>query len=478
MRLLRACMCGTLRPREPGQWPPDAVPRSPSAAERFNPVRHSAETIHIIGAGLAGCEAAWQAVRSGCRAVLHEMKPQRFSPAHASPDFSELVCSNSFKSNDRENGSGLLKEEMRCCNSLIVATADAHRIPAGTALAVDRVQFSRIITKTLEQEENIDIIRGEMTEIPAEGVVIIATGPLTSDLFAEQLNQLLGHDFLYFHDAIAPIVEADSIDFTRAFRASRYNKGAADYINCPLSQAEYYRFVSELLAAEKTPLREFETLVPYEGCMPLEVMASRGMETLSFGPMKPVGLVDPRTGKQPYAVVQLRQENEGGTLYNLVGFQTRLKWPEQKRVFSLLPGLDHAVFVRYGSLHRNTYIHSPSLLLKTLQLKKNPRIFFAGQITGVEGYIESAAMGLVAGIQASRFARGENPVTPPPDSMTGALLAYITSPFSQNFQPMNANFGILPALEVPAGKKDRKKRYAERALAAVNEWQRCLMAAR
>ena len=440
-------------------------------------MNHSAQQIHIIGAGLAGCEAAWQAARSGCHVVLYEMKPLRFSPAHASPDFAELVCSNSFKSNDLENAGGLLKQELRCSGSLIITAADDHRIPAGSALAVDRLQFSRTITEALEQDPNIDIIREELTEIPAEGIVIIATGPLTSNVFAEHLSRLIGHDFLYFHDAIAPIIEADSIDLTAAFRASRYNKGDADYINCPLSQAEYYRFVSDLLAAETMPLREFETLVPYEGCMPVEVMASRGIETLSFGPMKPVGLVDPRTGKQPYAVVQLRQENRAGTLYNMVGFQTRLKWPEQKRVFSMIPGLEHAAFARYGSLHRNTYIHSPSLLLKTLQLKKNPRIFFAGQITGVEGYIESAAMGLVAGIQAGRFARGENPVTPPPDSMTGALLAYITSPFSQNFQPMNANFGILPSLEVPAGKKDRKKRYAERALAAVNEWQRCLMAA-
>ena len=438
-------------------------------------MNQSSPVIHIIGAGLAGCEAAWQAARSGCRVALYEMKPLHFSPAHTSPDLAELVCSNSFKSNDRANASGLLKEEMRCSGSLIVATADGHRIPAGNALAVDRTQFSHTITETLLQEQNITIIRKEVTELPLEDTVIIATGPLTAGAFAEHLNQLIGHDFLFFHDAIAPIIEADSIDLAAAFRASRYNKGAADYINCPLSQEEYYGFVNELLAAEKMPLREFETLVPYEGCMPLEVMASRGIETLAFGPMKPVGLVDPRTGKQPYAVVQLRQENEAGTLYNMVGFQTRLKWPQQKRVFSMLPGLARAVFARYGSLHRNTYIHSPSLLLKTLQLKKNPRIFFAGQITGVEGYIESAAMGLVAGIQASRFARGKNPITPPQTTLIGALLAYITSPFSASFQPMNANFGILPSLEVPVGKKDRKIKYAERALTAIKEWQERLM---
>jgi len=441
-------------------------------------VNNSSQVIHIIGAGLAGCEAAWQASRCGFRVVLYEMKPLLFSPAHTSPDLAELVCSNSFKSNDTGNAGGLLKQEMRCSGSLLVSTADRHRIPAGNALAVDRLQFSRVITETLEQEQNISIIRKEITEIPAEGLVIIATGPLTADVFAQHLSNLIGHDFLYFHDAIAPIVEADSIDMSMAFRASRYNKGDADYINCPLSQDEYYHFIGELLAADKMPLREFEKLVPYEGCMPLEVMASRGIETLSFGPMKPVGLVDPRTGKQPYAVVQLRQENESGTLYNMVGFQTRLKWPEQKRVFSLLPGLAQAVFARYGSLHRNTYIHSPSLLLKTLQLKKNPRIFFAGQITGVEGYIESAAMGLVAGAQASRIARGVNPLLPPQDSLIGSLLTYITSPFSAGFQPMNANFGILPPLAVPSGKKDRKKKYAERSLAAISAWQERLISER
>jgi methylenetetrahydrofolate--tRNA-(uracil-5-)-methyltransferase len=430
--------------------------------------------IYIIGAGLAGCEAAWHAARQGCLVVLFEMKPQRFSPAHVSPHLAELVCSNSFKSDSRENASGVLKEEMRSLNSLILAAADAHRVPAGSALAVDRNEFSAHVTETLAKEKNITLSRQEITKIPDQGVVIIATGPLTSEAFSSHLRETIGHDFLYFHDAISPIIETDSIDLSRAFRASRYNKGDADYINCPLSQEEYYGFVDELLKAEKGALRNFETLVPYEGCMPVEVMAARGIETLTFGPMKPVGLIDPRTGKQPYAVVQLRQENEQGTLYNMVGFQTRLKWPEQKRVFSLIPGLAHAAFARYGSLHRNTYIHSPSLLLKTLQLKNNPRIFFAGQITGVEGYIESAAMGLMAGIQASRFIKGQNPLTPSQTTMIGALLSFITSSFSSSFQPMNANFGILPALDSSVRKKERKKAYADRALSAIKEWQKNL----
>jgi methylenetetrahydrofolate--tRNA-(uracil-5-)-methyltransferase len=432
------------------------------------------DIIYIIGAGLAGCEAAWQAARQGCKVVLYEMKPQRFSPAHVSAHLAELVCSNSFKSDSFENASGVLKEEMRSLNSLILSAADAHRVPAGSALAVDRNEFSGHVTETLAKEKNITLIRQEITQIPDQGVVIIATGPLTSEAFSAHLSEIIGHDFLYFHDAISPIIETASIDLSRAFRASRYNKGEAAYINCPLSQEEYHHFVRELLKAETVALRDFETLIPYEGCMPVEVMAARGIETLAFGPMKPVGLIDPRTGKQPYAVVQLRQENEQGTLYNMVGFQTRLKWPEQKRVFSLLPGLEHAAFARYGSLHRNTYIHSPSLLLTTLQLNTDARIFFAGQITGVEGYIESAAMGLMAGIQASRFVQGKNPLTPPPTTMIGALISSITSPFSANFQPMNANFGILPPLDSSVRKRDRKKAYADRALAAINAWQKNL----
>ena len=427
--------------------------------------------ITIIGAGLAGCEAAWQAAQSGCRVTLCEMKPQRFSPAHTSPGLAELVCSNSLKAEALANASGVLKEELRMLDSLVIRQAYASRVPAGAALAVDRERFSAGVTQAIEQHPGITLVRGEVTEIPRDGIVIVSSGPLTSDGLAGQLKPLLGEQFLYFHDAIAPIVEADSIDPDKTYRASRYDKGEADYINCPLSKDEYYAFVGELLAAEKAPLREFETLVPFEGCMPVEVMAERGVETLAFGPMKPVGLIDPRTGRQPYAVVQLRQENSAASLYNLVGFQTRLKWPEQKRVFGLIPGLEHAGFVRYGSMHRNTYIHSPMLLAPTLQLKAEPRIFFAGQITGVEGYVESIAMGLLAGINVARCALGLEPVAPPAATLTGALVAYITDPaHSKDFQPMNANFGILPALGVKARKGDRKRLHAELALREMLQW--------
>jgi len=426
--------------------------------------------IQIIGGGLAGCEAAWQAASRGCRVVLFEMKPERFSPAHRNEHLAELVCSNSLRSNSRENASGVLKEEMRVCRSLIIREADASSVPAGGALAVDRDAFSRSITGAVENHPSISVVRKEISEIPQAGIVVIATGPLTSEAFSPCLATLTGKDFLYFHDAISPIVEADSIDTVVTFKASRYNKGTADYINCPLTRQEYYAFIQEVLQAEKVPLREFETLTPYEGCMPIEVMAERGVETLAYGPMKPVGLVDPHTDRQPYAVVQLRQENRDATLYNLVGFQTRLKWPEQKRIFAMIPGLKNAVFARYGSLHRNTYLHAPRLLLRSLQLKQDPRVFFAGQITGVEGYIESAAMGLIAGIQANRYARGYDPVTPPPSTVVGALLSYITETIAADFQPMNANFGILQPLGMRVPKKKRKALFAERALSDIRAW--------
>lgn len=428
--------------------------------------------ITIIGAGLAGCEAAWQAAQRGCTVTLYEMKPERFSSAHQSAGLAELVCSNSLKSNSLENASGLLKQELRCMGSLIMAHADRTAVPAGTALAVDREKFSAAVTEAVAAEPNITLVRKEITEIPPAGVVIVATGPLTSDVFAERLKQMTGENFLYFHDAISPIIEADSIDAAKVFKASRYDKGEADYINCPLDREQYYAFITALLTAEKVQLKDFETLVPYEGCMPVEVMAERGVETLAFGPMKPVGLVDPHTGLQPYAVLQLRQENAQATLYNMVGFQTRLKWPEQKRVFAMIPGLEHASFARYGSLHRNTYIHSPLLLHKTLQMKNYPRLFCAGQITGVEGYIESVAMGLVAGIQAGRYIRGFNPVSPPATTMVGSLLSYLTETKQINFQPMNANFGLLPAFPERVRKKDRKRLLAERSLRAIEEWKR------
>ena len=428
--------------------------------------------ITIIGGGLAGCEAAWQAAQGGCRVTLYEMKPQRFSPAHKSEGLAELVCSNSLKAEGLSNASGVLKEELRMLDSLVIRQADVSRVPAGAALAVDREQFAAGVTIAIEQHPGIMLVRSEAEAVPLDGIVIIATGPLTSDACAESLKGLLGEQFLFFHDAIAPIIEAESIDPDKTYRASRYDKGEADYINCPLSKDEYYAFVRELLAAEKAPLREFETLVPFEGCMPVEVMAERGVETLAFGPMKPVGLIDPRTGRQPYAVVQLRQENRDATLYNIVGFQTRLKWPEQKRVFGLIPGLEHAVFARHGSMHRNTYIHSPMLLAPTLQLKTEPHIFFAGQIIGVEGYVESIAMGLLAGINAARYAAGLEPAAPPATTLTGALAAYVTDPANaKEFQPMNANFGILPALGVRARKGDRKRLHAELALHDMRKWR-------
>ncbi len=452
---------------------PQAITQRCNGVQKTNPMNSKKEII-VIGGGLAGCEAAWQASKQGCMVVLYEMKPGLFSPAHKNPDLAELVCSNSLRSNSLENASGLLKEELRCCGSLIMQHADNCRIPAGAALAVDRKKFASDVTAAIESKANITVAREEITTIPDSKVCVIATGPLTSDACAAGLTRLIGKEFLYFHDAISPIVEADSIDLHKTFRASRYNKGTPDYINCPLSQDEYYMFINELLNAEKVPLKEFETLTPYEGCMPVELMAERGPETLAHGPMKPVGLTDPQTGQQPYAVVQLRQENKEANLYNLVGFQTRLTWPEQKRVFSMIPGLKKAEFVRYGSLHRNTYLHAPLLLLKSLQLKTQPRIFFAGQITGVEGYIESAAMGLVAGLQAGRYTQDGDPVSPPATTMIGGLLSYITQSASANFQPMNANFGILPPLPGRIPRKKKKRLLTERALQDISAWQKKL----
>lgn len=430
----------------------------------------SQESITIIGAGLAGCEAALQAAERGCKVVLHEMKPIRFSPAHTMPDLAELVCSNSLRSDGITNGSGLLKAELRLISSRVIATADEHRVPAGGALAVDRHAFSASITKAIEDHPLIELKRGEITEIPAEGIVIIATGPLTSDALAAEIGNLVGGDLLYFHDAIAPIVEGDSIDMSKAWRASRYDKGSADYINCPLSKEQYYVFIDDLLAAEKVTLREFESLKPFEGCMPIEVMAERGRETLSFGPMKPVGLVDPHTGRLPYAVLQLRQENTEATLYNLVGFQTRMKWGEQKRVFSKIPGLEQAVFARFGSLHRNTFITAPALLNQALQLKTNARIFFAGQITGVEGYVESIAMGWWAGVQAACALLGKPAPSPAPATMISGLIAHLVESDPKNFQPMNSNFGLLPRPSIKAPGKKRKQLQAEEALRSCEAW--------
>jgi methylenetetrahydrofolate--tRNA-(uracil-5-)-methyltransferase len=424
----------------------------------------------IIGGGLAGCEAAWQAAQRGVAVTLHEMKPERFSPAHHIPGLAELVCSNSLRGDSLENAVGLLKEELRRCNSLVMEAAEATRVPAGGALAVDRQLFSDHITHKISKHPLITIKAGEVSEIPADGIVVIASGPLTSDLLAESLSRLTG-DRLYFYDAIAPIVSAESLNMTKVFAASRYGKGDGDdYLNCPLNKDEYLCFVDELNRAEKVPSRDFEKIVHFEGCMPVETMAERGVETLRFGPMKPVGLTDPRTGQEPYAVVQLRAENRGKTMFNLVGFQTKLTYGEQRRLFRLIPGLEGAEFVRLGSMHRNTFINSPALLLPTQQLRTEPRHFFAGQITGVEGYVESAASGFLAGINTVCLIRGAAPVLPPPETALGALISHITNADARHFQPMNVNYGLFPELPGRVKKKEKRQKLAERALAALEVW--------
>jgi methylenetetrahydrofolate--tRNA-(uracil-5-)-methyltransferase len=424
----------------------------------------------IIGGGLAGCEAAWQAAQRGVAVTLHEMKPERFSPAHHIPGLAELVCSNSLRGDSLENAVGLLKEELRRCNSLVMEAAEATRVPAGGALAVDRQLFSDHITHKISKHPLITIKAGEVSEIPADGIVVIASGPLTSDLLAESLSRLTG-DRLYFYDAIAPIVSAESLNMTKVFAASRYGKGDGDdYLNCPLNKDEYLCFVDELNRAEKVPSRDFEKIVHFEGCMPVETMAERGVETLRFGPMKPVGLTDPRTGQEPYAVVQLRAENRWKTMFNLVGFQTKLTYGEQRRLFRLIPGLEGAEFVRLGSMHRNTFINSPALLLPTQQLRTEPRHFFAGQITGVEGYVESAASGFLAGINTVCLIRGAAPVLPPPETALGALISHITNADARHFQPMNVNYGLFPELPGRVKKKEKRQKLAERALAALEVW--------
>jgi methylenetetrahydrofolate--tRNA-(uracil-5-)-methyltransferase len=428
------------------------------------------DTITIIGGGLAGCEAAWQAAQRGVRVLLREMKPERFSPAHHLEGLAELVCSNSLRGESLENAVGLLKEELRQGSALFMEAAIASRVPAGGALAVDRDIFSRYITEKIVSHPLIELERGEVTGLPAEGIVIIASGPLTSDALAERIGEVTG-PYLYFYDAIAPIVAADSIDLTRTFYASRYGKGDGDdYLNCPLTAEEYRAFVAALLAAEKFPVKDFEKVIHFEGCMPVEEMAERGPETLRFGPMKPVGLVDPATGREPHAVVQLRKENREGTLYNLVGFQTRLTRPEQKRVFRLIPGLGSAEFIRLGSMHRNTFINAPQLLAPTFQLKQEPRLFFAGQITGVEGYVESAASGFLAGLNAARLAGGANLIVPPRATAMGSLVGHITNADARHFQPMNVNYGLFPDFPGRVRKKERRALMAERALAEFGEW--------
>ncbi len=428
------------------------------------------QELTIIGGGLAGCEAAWQAAERGVRVSLREMKPHAYSPAHHLPGLAELVCSNSLRGESMENAVGLLKEELRRAGSLLMAAADATRVPAGGALAVDRGLFSAFVTERIEAHPLIELVREEVVAIPTEGVVIVASGPLTSDGLTEKIMTLTGPK-LYFYDAIAPIVAAESLDMNKVFRASRYGKGDGDdYLNCPLNQEEYERFVDEILAAEKVPARDFEKVVHFEGCMPVEEMAERGRETLRFGPLKPVGLTDPRTGQEPHAVVQLRAENREGTMFNLVGFQTKLTYPEQRRIFRMIPGLENAEFVRLGSMHRNTFINAPALLAPTFQLKSDHRILFAGQITGVEGYVESAGSGFLAGINGARLAKGEEPLVPPPATALGALVAHITNADVKHFQPMNVNYGLFPPLEGKVKKKERRGKLAERALAELDNW--------
>ncbi|MEG0797360.1 MAG: methylenetetrahydrofolate--tRNA-(uracil(54)-C(5))-methyltransferase (FADH(2)-oxidizing) TrmFO [Acidaminococcaceae bacterium] len=425
--------------------------------------------IHIIGAGLAGCEAAWQIVRCGIPVLLHEMRPLKSSAAHKTNDFAELVCSNSLRADNIENAVGLLKEEMRKLNSLIIAAADHCRVPAGGALAVDREAFAAEITQTIKNHPLVTVITEEVTDLKAlKGYVLVASGPLTSDALSQSIQQLVQEDYFYFFDAAAPILTADSLNYDKVYRASRYDKGDADYLNCPFTKEEYLHFWTELCQAQTAEIKSFEKEVFFEACMPIEEMAGRGEDTIRFGPLKPVGLVDPRTGKEAYAVVQLRQDNAAATLYNIVGFQTHLKWPEQKRVFGLIPGLENAEFVRYGVMHKNSYINSPHLLDGHFCLQANPRFYFAGQLTGVEGYVESAASGLMAGLNIAQAALNKQPLDFPPETAHGALARYISTAEVKNFQPMNVNFGILPPLTLRIRKKKEKNALiAARALEAL-----------
>lgn len=425
--------------------------------------------ITVIGAGLAGCEAAWQIAGHGIPVQLVEMKPFKKTPAHVSENFAELVCSNSLRSDELSNAVGLLKEEMRRLKSLIMECADSERVPAGGALAVDRESFSRKVTERIRENPLITVVSQEACDMP-DGRVIVATGPLTSEAMSKKIAELCaGNEFLNFYDAAAPIVTLESINMEKAYFASRYNKGTPDYINCPMTEAEYQAFWKELVAAEEAAVHGFDDGGVFEGCMPVEVMARRGIDTLRYGPLKPVGLEDPRTGREAYAVVQLRRDNAQGTIFNIVGFQTHLKFSEQKRVFSLIPGLENAEFVRYGVMHRNTYLNSPRLLDSRYRLRKDPRISFAGQITGVEGYVESAASGLVAGLEAAREACGEKPLDFPRETAVGALAHYVSDETVVNFQPMNINFGILSQLGYKVkGKRNKNLAISERALSIID----------
>ncbi len=432
--------------------------------------------VTVVGAGLAGCEAAWQLARRGLEVTLREMKPEKRTPAHVSADFAELVCSNSLRSDELSNAVGLLKEELRQLDSLIMACADAHRVPAGGALAVDREAYARMVTERIRSEPRITVVPGEVTEIP-EGEVIIASGPLTSDPLSDAIARLCPDSDLHFYDAAAPIVTRESIDFSSAWFASRYDKGTADYINCPLTETEYRTFWRALCTAEEAPVHGFDDSGVFEGCMPVEVMARRGEDTLRYGPMKPVGLPDPRTGEEPYAVVQLRRDNAEGTIYNIVGFQTHLRFPEQRRVFSLIPALRSAEYVRYGKMHRNTYLNSPHLLDRYYRLRSLPRLRFAGQMTGVEGYVESCASGLLAGIETARALLGLPPADFPRETAVGALSLYVSGGTAAgggaDFQPMNINFGIIAPLGYRVrGKREKNLELSRRSLAWISGWKK------
>ncbi|EPY04098.1 tRNA (uracil-5-)-methyltransferase [Paenibacillus sp. E194] len=428
--------------------------------------------VTVIGAGLAGSEAAWQIAQQGVPVTLYEMRPVKQTPAHHSGRFAELVCSNSLRANGLSNAVGVLKEEMRYMNSLIMSAADKHAVPAGGALAVDREGFSDEITNTLKEHPLVEVRNEEVADIPEDGITVIATGPLTSESLSARIKELMGEEYFYFYDAAAPIIDKDTIDMNKVYLASRYDKGEAAYLNCPMNEEEFNAFYEAIITAEKAELKTFEKEVYFEGCMPIEVMMSRGKQTALFGPMKPVGLVDPNTGKTPYAVIQLRQDNAAGTLYNMVGFQTHLKWGEQKRVFRMIPGLEQAEFVRYGVMHRNTFVNSPKLLEPTYQFKGRPSLFFAGQMTGVEGYVESAASGLIAGLNAARYAAGNSCLVLPQQTTLGSMANYITTADFKHFQPMNANFGLFPPLETRIrNKKEKNEAIAHRALDTLRAFQ-------
>ena len=427
-------------------------------------------TVNVVGAGLAGSEAAWQLAERGIKVNLYEMRPVKQTPAHHTDKFAELVCSNSLRANTLTNAVGVLKEEMRKLDSVIIGAADACAVPAGGALAVDRHEFAAHVTNRVKDHPNVTVFNEEIAEIP-QGPTVIATGPLTSQALSQQLKELTGEEYLYFYDAAAPILEKDSIDMDKVYLKSRYDKGEAAYLNCPMTEEEFDRFYDALISAETVPLKEFEKEIFFEGCMPIEVMGQRGRKTMLFGPMKPVGLEDPRTGKRPYAVVQLRQDDAAGTLYNIVGFQTHLKWGPQKEVIQLIPGLENAEIVRYGVMHRNTFINSPKVLKATYQFRNREDLFFAGQMTGVEGYVESAASGLIAGINAARLVNGEEPVEFPHETAMGSMARYITTTNAKNFQPMNANFGLFPDLpEKIRSKQERNEKHASRALETIQKF--------